>query len=1508
MDNSESFSIDTSLLTRSFFSSFSSQVSSTTWKPLLNSVQENQRLSRLIQVREGKLQELKANPQSNQNILSSSLSDLAISDLNKPRNLEKLDAIIYSSQKNLKIFSIKLGKLPKNLVKALDTLQVRPERLSVVEKLEYLSAIEILREKLTDFTADSEEMLGYFKDIILESESNGVDLDGDKEKFLKFVDKRVEIFQSGDPTRTKIQESYHLIMNLEQWKGQKNQNLMGNNEKSLLHQGFEKQLKQLIGEVNRKNEEIERLKEKNRKMGRKVLEISKNLAGEVRKLKYCTEFELFNTWNSLIGGEGSSEISLNVIFNKISEQQRRKSQNSRIAMRKIQEIKQDYGITREFVMEMLGNMEKIMEACKGNIGKAVAASQSKVRSLKNELGMLKNTTSSELQKINDYICDIGQNKMDLSRNIQSLKQKVLYVRSENNLCTAEISETLSTHGKNLKNCQNKIKERANNIKKHAESLKKQSISFRTSVESELQGFKSEAREIFLLIHQKTKRKAQDLKDIHTANKESICTSLENFKGFMLNDVKKSLKGRLNVLKVELIRTKTLFQEEKTHAKQELAGFQVLFQVEFAHLLEKLTENHIVSKEESILASKEKAKLMGELEKTKSKIDAFSDVKQKVTFLKRSQESLKSLIKANHCEFKANIDSLNSNCKELKSKSEQLAKNLFETEKAKFEIEKELNICKKLLVDREKVSVSHSFCQNLKLELLQLKTEMVHKKESIFAYFASQIALLPGFNMDLEMKALYLQDLEADKAALELENSELKKENMYFSSDLSKNAQDKREILNNQALQKNKFNNKLKKVLRKVRAHKSVLMKEKEVLKGFLFSLRDFVNTEIIRNFEEKYSNDIRFSGQEKISTMLSQKSEKMKKLVKHAKEQEKVALNNAKIKFNNEIMEMQNFCKQSMLHLSSIYLEELSKSNAELQKSEEKYARMHTTYKTALQKTFALLRDQNTEFRSCFTRMMKVVMSEKNTIKGEVTKTIKNDLEGMKTSIKSIQNDYKTENHWIQAENASLQRLINVRSQLILPIEQILQENYTHLSDLRISTLHNYELNSRNLEENIKRLENFSEKIEDLQNEGYDIINKYKQDSICPETPEKITETLEISDFYEENSLETSIFSNPDDEENKLCIKNNPLLKKYLAKNKKLMRVPTLIKNIESILDDKFRNDNDALQKNRDPLSMTEYLLASVKNQHNLMADKKINEILHTFQESIGEPRIKFYCRLFQVFDLSPIPYKLSLYLIKMRYYFNIFVNTQVIPEFLDKKSDKMQITEIIKRVRSLFNADVATGEVVLKQMMPINLVPSIWTRTCIQYYIFINGISPDKCFLSITTENHLTENMFVHGLSKVHNTFVCENDLHQLFSENSAGTMTVNDFEKLFALKSYFDIHQKHMVDQLQFLNALIEGYSSMRIRHYKELQGLISEKVGKKEKISKEETNSILAELDPAAKAEKIFENPDEVSMRDLRKKVFELNIGGKGIGCFNLKSIEKVYDGKSIDEEEKVNIINT
>jgi hypothetical protein len=424
------------------------------------------------------------------------------------------------------------------------------------------------------------------------------------------------------------------------------------------------------------------------------------------------------------------------------------------------------------------------------------------------------------------------------------------------------------------------------------------------------------------------------------------------------------------------------------------------------------------------------------------------------------------------------------------------------------------------------------------------------------------------------------------------------------------------------------------------------------------------------------------------------------------------------------------------------------------------------------------------------------------------------------------------------------------------------------------------------LQKNVKRLEKMQENLLKLQK----IFKGRNKDSIILDFPELesenslcFSESLELSEICGNSTFI--------EDDSRLSARNNRLLKLYNPKIKSSLRLQYLKKSIESILSNKFKDDQTALERAKEPLTMPEYLYQSLFKESPVLADKKVCEILNTFKEHQNDPRVRFYCRLFQVFDGSPISYKLSLYLIKLRHFFNIFISKQVIPEALKKRVDKMQVIVILKSTRKLFISDQETGKVVLKHLRPESIPVITWTITCLEYYLYYKNMLPAECFRSISPEDSITEGEFIEGLSKTHETFIDSNELAQLFSSKTEGFMTLAQFSQLFDLDSFFKRNQTHMVDQVQFLNALIEGYSSMRVRHYKEVEVLINS--FKKNKLNFSEAFHVIKSLAPGLDPEKVLQNVEEISAKDLRKKIFELNVAGMGIGCYNLKSIERISD---------------
>ena len=1519
MENTSSYSLDISQLPKSFFSSFSSQVSNSTWKPLLNSLQENQRLSRVIQERESKLQELKCLPQPTHSFLSTSASESNIADLNKPQHLDKLDSLICHSQKNLKILSTKLGKLPRNLCKAMDIVQIRPESLATSEKLECLSAMEILRERFIDYTADSEEMLGYFKDILLESEAVAVGVGNDRDDLMKIVDKRVGIFQSGDSTRTKIQEAYHLIMRLEQWKSRNYQGVGENSEGLVGKQRGEAEIKMNYAEVIKKNQEIIELKERYRKKAEKLTEVCKGLAGELKKVKHCVEYELFNTWSCLIGDEGSKGVSCDVIYKKISQAQKREQMRDRLVREKLCKIKRDFEISKDFVRAGLKDMSQDFILAKDEVLKAVLGSRKQIQSCKNEFVTLRSSTKVDLEDIQENLRDFCKNKLIFAGNIEQVQKNFLKIKENSEQSASYFNNHLESFKSDIKNYKGNITKKLTSFSSKIKCLKSEKTSLKMIAVNSLKNFNTFFNNSVALLKsgkmREISQKVINLKSTQVKVRADTKHCLMNISISTVQSMNQIKNAQLSWLSCRVKTNKIELSDLKKSISKDLSEFKNIFQ-SLALLQNNLAENHIKSKQELAYNSQEQLSLKNDLKTSNETISllhhklsqansTISLQSQGLKSLKSQHSSLKSTLKSaidsTQAELNLQLQQVKTSSNALQTAYESLQLHSTLLESTNQTLSADLKSCRSLLLSQEKLVSDLANCKSvipiLRASLSKIKKDLIDSQ----AHTSSDLCLMKSHvsATSARYNRVRLHVLQLQQEKMELENK-----HTFLGRKLEQATEINKQLMQYQESKKTLLKRNGQRVLRKLRAFKSVLIQEKSVIKYFNRNLYEWIVPNVVMALEQKYSDrevESRYRSDEGMSRVRLQMKESREMVGEYNQEMRLAAISIKSIIEGNNKAIMNDF-REQILRLVDLHSEEIGRYKRIVIAKNSYIDRLRQAQKDA----FEVLRKENYELRMCVDSLLKLSITERDSIKVKLSTKLKSDLEGMKISIKNIKDEYKKENFQIQSENLHLQKILDARNSLVTPIDQLITVNQSSFQELRKICIKNYERNHQNIEENVKKLDDFSWKIVELYDEGLEIVNKYKQASYPDISPEVSLDIFDIPEAYDqelsENSCEISLTSNPDDEENKISLTTNPLMKKFSSKSNKLIRIPTLIKTIESILDEKYRIDNEALQRDRPPLTMTEYLLQYLKNQYNLMADTRLNTILHSFRTSISDPRIRFYCRLFQVFDSKPISYKLSLYLVKLRYYFNVFVNNQVIPESLNKKSDKMQITETLKRVRRLFNSDIPTGEVVLKQMMPDSLQSGTWSRICIQYYLYINGISPEKCFTSITLDPTMTETQFVHGLSKIHETFVNEGDLRQLFTEICQGILNISEFEKVFALKFYFDNHQKYNVDQMQFLNALIEGYSCMRIRHYKELQQLIVEKCGNKDRFSRDEVCLLVKALDPGAEASDIFVNGiEEVTVREFRRKIFELNVGGKGIGCFNLKSIEKIYDGKLVDEEE-------
>ena len=564
-------------------------------------------------------------------------------------------------------------------------------------------------------------------------------------------------------------------------------------------------------------------------------------------------------------------------------------------------------------------------------------------------------------------------------------------------------------------------------------------------------------------------------------------------------------------------------------------------------------------------------------------------------------------------------------------------------------------------------------------------------------------------------------------------------------------------------------------------------------------------------------------------------------------------------------------------------------------------------------KTLTSFRELNNILRSQVIKFLSSSSFDFEAFRIKLFEHVRLDIVKIKSNLEILKGKYTEERNILHIKIDAMKNSIDSNQDLVIPVKDFIKENQESIDSLNDTFEKTSQTYQQNIEENIKKVDDLQSKIESYRIKGYELLNKYKRDSVLyepedydsdfqepldqdrlarpnlPSKPEKSLKSDTLSIDFNDLNRDASYSSFILEVEPSSLMPNNELLNKADSKTKSSWRLPHLIKTLERYLNNKYRDDINALEKNREPLTMQEYLYQSLCNESKPLADKKLKELLNTFKENQHDRRIKFYCRLFQVYEPNPINYKLSLYIIQMRNEFNKFVSKQVIPEAHTKRVDKMQVLNLLGVARKLFGSDLETGKVVLKYLKPENMLSTVWTITCLEYFLYKNMV-PAECFWQITKQETMTEQEFVTGLSRM-DTFVSEDDLQELFNSQFTGFISIDEFTRLFDLDSFFKRNQIYMVDQLHFLNSLIEGYNSMRIRHFKEVENLILSKCGKKLILTYEEANLVLNEL--GSSAEQVFPKTPEISARDLKKKIFEMNIGSKGIGCYNLKAIKKISD---------------
>ncbi|CAG9318926.1 unnamed protein product [Blepharisma stoltei] len=306
--------------------------------------------------------------------------------------------------------------------------------------------------------------------------------------------------------------------------------------------------------------------------------------------------------------------------------------------------------------------------------------------------------------------------------------------------------------------------------------------------------------------------------------------------------------------------------------------------------------------------------------------------------------------------------------------------------------------------------------------------------------------------------------------------------------------------------------------------------------------------------------------------------------------------------------------------------------------------------------------------------------------------------------------------------------------------------------------------------------------------------------------------------------------------------------KKVETKLEKPMSYINIFRFLEEMMDNKYKTDKKDLKDKRKPRSMTEFMMEYLNRRFGIefLAIKTLCQILPAIKSLVDErhPYGCFYARLLQIFHPDPVPYNLSLYLVRARYDFNPFVEKadrfKETLGFRPNKEIKLKQTtygkvahdyagtggeamlvDIIDYVYNLFQEDPESGTLLLEKICPEKVVFNDFIGFLIANKMRKKGKRPEELFNKLD-KNHggtLDGQEFIEGAKKDLELWISDVNIIKFFQEvdiSKHGEITQEEFFSVVNVEKYTKCTKSldYVVTKERFLNALIDVYEFRQIR----------------------------------------------------------------------------------------------
>ena len=394
----------------------------------------------------------------------------------------------------------------------------------------------------------------------------------------------------------------------------------------------------------------------------------------------------------------------------------------------------------------------------------------------------------------------------------------------------------------------------------------------------------------------------------------------------------------------------------------------------------------------------------------------------------------------------------------------------------------------------------------------------------------------------------------------------------------------------------------------------------------------------------------------------------------------------------------------------------------------------------------------------------------------------------------------------------------------------------------------------------------------------------------------------------------------PEELEKMELIKNNVIMKTFVengSMNETPMQSSQLMKVLEDMLDAKYESDCRDIKASRKPLTMTDFMVQYLKRKYGMdqLASTHLSRIILALKKLNKENDMygRFYCRILQLFHPDPVPFELSIYLVKERASFirkkDRLKQEPVSPQKL-RNENSVAVTELVSHVIKKFQREQQVGEVIIHYLRPDSVTHLQWSIFIVQFMLSRKSLEPEMAFEYCDYEDRgfIGQEEFTTGIRVDLGCFILQDSADKLYQwaqrNESTPFMSKERFCELLRTKVQLE-KDKIKTNQIKYLTAIMEGYYFMRKQHTEELKEIYKQTIGCKPVTSIEEFFELMLRIDPELTEDRIEDlftevtsGKAEVTESECLKVIMKNNIAGYGIGIFETKRLNYKTERRSLE----------